>query len=285
MILLVGATGRTGSLAAIALAKTGVQLRALVRNETKAASLRDLGVEVVIGDLSDQNDVQMALEGVTKTLLITPNNEHQLGLERSFLDNAQEAGVNHIAYLSSTESVPENQRAIPQIHVEVEKQLRDSNMRWTMIRPNFFMQNLFMFAPSIKKEGSFLFPAEDGKTAMADLRDVAAIIAQVLTTEGHENQSYDITGPELLTFHDVANQLTEVLGEKIQYRSQTLEKYRAYLSGFLRSEWHLNAVCELMEEVGQGGLDYTTDTIRKILGRDPISLGQFLRDHIAVFEG
>jgi len=285
MILIIGATGRTGSLAAKALAKTGVQLRALVRNETKAASLRDLGIEVVIGDLSDQHDVQMALEGAKKTLLITPNNEQQLSLERSFLDNAQEAGVDHIAYLSSTESVPENHRAIPQVHVEIENQLRKSNMQWTMIRPNFFMQNLFMFAPSIKKDGSFVFPAEDGKTAMADLRDVASVISVVLTTGGHENKSYDITGPELLTFYDVANQLTEALGKKIHYRSQSLEKYRAYLSGFLRSDWHLNAVCELMEEVGQGGLDYTTDTVRTVLGRDSTSLGQFLRDHISVFEG
>ena len=119
---------------------------------------------------------------------------------------------------------------------------------------------------------------------MSDARDVGAVIGEVMTGDGHEGQSYELTGPELLTFADVADRFSEVLGKKIEYVNQPMEEYRKVLVQFLPDEWHLNAVCALFAEIAEGGLDYTTDTVRELLGREPVSLKQFIQDHLAIFQ-
>ena len=96
MILLTGATGKTGSAAANALIAQGVPPRALVRNEQKAAFLKEAGVELVIGDIGDARSLDRALAGVERAVLIFPNSDRQLGQEKTFVDRAEKAGVRHI---------------------------------------------------------------------------------------------------------------------------------------------------------------------------------------------
>jgi uncharacterized protein YbjT (DUF2867 family) len=151
-----------------------------------------------------------------------------------------------------------------------------------MVKPNFFMQNLLASAATIKAQRKFFLPMGNGTTGMADIRDIGAVCAEVLTGKGHAGQSYEITGPEVLTFYDVANRFSEVLGEKVEYVAMPMEQFRERMSKILEP-WHLNAVCELFREIAEIGLDHTTDTFRKLLGRDPISVRQFIGDHVALF--
>jgi uncharacterized protein YbjT (DUF2867 family) len=153
-----------------------------------------------------------------------------------------------------------------------------------MVKPNFFMQNLLANAVTIKSMHKFFMPMADGTTAMSDTRDIGAVIAEVLTGEGHEGKNYEITGPELLSFHDVADRFSEVLGVKIEYVNQPPEAFREQLGKFISSKWHLDAVCQLFAEIAEGRLNYVTDTFRQLMGRDPISLRQFITDHKAVFQ-
>lgn len=284
MILLTGATGKTGGAAAKALAAKGVKARALVRNEEKAKGLKDLGIELVVGDVSDNAALDKAFAGVTKALLILPNSRKQLELEKNFVDQAKKAGVKHIVKVSSMESVPGATGAIPATHVASETYIRASGLAWTMVRPNFFMQNLLGNGRTIKDMGKFFLPCGDGQTGMSDTRDIGAVIAEVLAGADHEGQSYDVTGPQVLTFAQAAEIFSEVLGKKVEYVNQPMAEYRAMLGKFITDEWHLNAVCELFAEIAEGGLDTTTDTVKKLLGREPVSLAQFIRDHIAVFQ-
>jgi uncharacterized protein YbjT (DUF2867 family) len=117
---------------------------------------------------------------------------------------------------------------------------------------------------------------------MADIRDIGAVCAGVLTGKDHAGQSYEITGPAVLTFHEVADRFTEVLGEKVEYVAMPMEQFRERMSKILEP-WHLNAVCELFREIAEVGLDHTTGTFRKLIGRDPIPVTQFIRDHVALF--
>ncbi|MDX2142113.1 MAG: SDR family oxidoreductase [Rhodospirillaceae bacterium] len=285
MILLNGITGKTGSVAARALVGKGLRLRAIVRNEEKAKAFKDAGIELIVGDAGDDATLTKAMTGVAKALLIMPNNEKQAALEEHFVDKAKAAGVKHIVKMSSMEAVPGAKAAIPATHVRVEAYIRASGLAWTMIRPNFFMQNLLGNARTIKEQGTFSLPCGQGKTGMSDTRDVGAVIAAVLAGQGHEGQSYELTGPELLSFADVAQRFSEVLGKTVTYIDQPMAEYRAYLGKFLTNAWHHNAVCELFGEIAEGGLNKTTDTIERILGRKPTSLKQFIVDHIAVFKG
>ena len=86
-----------------------------------------------------------------------------------------------------------------------------------MVKPNFYMQNLLGSATTIKEQDKIFLPMGEGKTGMIDTRDVGKVIAKVLSEEGHSSMNYEITGPEILSFHDVAEKFSNVLGRKIDY--------------------------------------------------------------------
>lgn len=283
MILLTGVTGKTGGETAKQLLQKGAKLRALVRDEAKAASLKAAGVELVVGDVGDADTVKRALKGVSKAFLTLPNGETQLANEKQFTDLAVAAGVTHLVKMSSMEAVAHAESPIPKAHWAVEEYIRSADIGWTMVKPNFFMQNLLGSATSIKGQRRFSLPMGNGTTGMADIRDIGAVCAEVLTGKGHSSKSYEITGPEVLTFHDVAERFSEVLGAKVEYVPMAMDQFRVRMTSILEP-WHLNAVCELFREIAEVGLDSTTDTFRKLIGRDPISVRQFIRDHIALFK-
>lgn len=282
MILLTGVTGKTGGETARQLLAKGATLRAIVRNEAKAADLKAAGVELVVGDVADAETVRRALKGVEKAFLTLPNGRNQEVQEKQFADLAVAAGVQHLVKMSSMEAVAHAETPIPKAHWAVEEYIRASGIGWTMVKPNFFMQNLLSSAAGIKANRKFSLPMGNGTTGMADIRDIAAVCAEVLTGKGHAGKSYEITGPEVLTFHDVADRFTAVLGEKVEYVPMPTDQFRERMKNVLEP-WHLNAVCELFREIAEIGLDHTTDTFRQLMGREPRSVTQFIQDHVALF--
>ncbi len=282
MIFMTGATGKIGGETAKRLVEKGASLRALVRDEAKAADLKAAGVELVVGDIADAGTVKQGMEGAEKAFLLLPNGEHQEANEKQFTDLAVAAGVKHLVKISSMEAVADAKTPIPRAHWAAEEYIRASGLDWTMVKPNFFMQNLLASAGTIKEMRKFFLPMGDGTTGMADGRDIGAVCAEVLTGEGHAGQSYEITGPEVLSFYDVADRFSAVLGEKVEYVPLPMEQFREKLSGIL-VPWHLDAVCALFQEIAEIGLDHTTDTFKELIGRDPISLRRFIEDHVAIF--
>ncbi|MCC7329574.1 MAG: SDR family oxidoreductase [Gammaproteobacteria bacterium] len=284
MILLTGATGKTGSETAKALAARGVKARALVRNAGKAAALQAAGMELVVGDVTDADCVRKALAGVSKLLLLLPNSEQQLAQEKQVVDLARAAGVRHIVKMSSMEAVPGASAPIRQIHWESEQYLRASGLAWTMIRPDFFMDNFLGSAGTIREKKLFALPLGESRSAMIDARDIGAVTAEALAGQGHEGKSHDITGPELLSCHQVAECLSGVLGTTITYVAADPQAYLGILRRVLPNEWHANAVSALFREIAEGVVpSRVTDTVRKVTGRGPFTLAQFLREHIAAF--
>jgi uncharacterized protein YbjT (DUF2867 family) len=284
MILLTGATGKTGGEVARQLAAAGVPFRALIRNPDKAEALKALGAELVVGDLADQAFLPRALSGIEKAFLVMPNDEQQLILENQFTDAAAAAGVQHLVYLSSLESVPESKNPITQNHVAAQNHIRESGMTWTIVRPTFFNQNFETYAPRIREAKQIVMPVGNGTISSTDLRDVGEIIREVLTKPGHENKSYDLTGPELLTFTEIAEKFSKILGTHVEFIDQPLEEFGELLRTIGLSEWRVDAVCKELEAIGAGVVDHTTDTIEELLGRPPISLEQYITDHLDQFQ-
>ena len=283
MIFLTGVTGKIGGETARELIAKGARLRALVRDEAKAADLKAAGVELVVGDMADPEAVKTGMEGAEKAFLLLPNGEQQEANEKQFTDLAVATGIKQLVKMSSMEAVADAKTPIPQAHWAVEEYIRASGLNWTMVKPNFFMQNLLASAPTIKAQRKFFLPMGEGTTGMADARDIGAVCAEVLTGEGHAGQSYEITGPEVLSFYDVADRFSEVLGEKVEYVPLPMEQFREKMTGILVA-WHLNAVCQLFQEIAEIGLDHTTNTFKQLIGRDPISVRQFIEDHLPAFK-
>ena len=283
MLLLTGVTGKTGGASAQALLKKGVPLRAIVRNAEKAAALKAAGVELVIGDVTDKAVLEKAMVGVSKALMVCPNGEKQLDIEKQFVDVAKKAGVKHIVKMSSMESTPDAKVPIAKIHWASEQYLRQSGLEWTMMKPNFFMQNFLGSAGTIKEQGKFFLPMGQGKTVMIDTRDIGACVAAVMTGTGHAGQAYELSGPEKLSFADAAARMSTALGRTITYVPVPMDSYRQTLARFLTNEWHLNAVCALFQEIADGQPLHMTETVKNLTGKAPTSLEQFIRDHQAVF--
>ena len=124
---------------------------------------------------------------------------------------------------------------------------------------------------------------KDLAALMTDSRDVGAFIAHVFTTPGHDNKSYDVSSPDLLSFHQVAEIFTRELGRPVQYVPQDPVAYKAFLGKFITSQWHLDAVCDIFAEISRGYMAQTTNTFREVTGREPVGLAQFIREFASAF--
>jgi len=282
MILLTGASGRVGRAAASALLNAGVPFRVLVRDPAKL-TVTDPRVEVVTGDLGDPQSVLRALEGIERALVVMGNHPDQAELERRFATSAQEAGVAHLVKISSMEASAEASAVLPRNHYETEQHIVATGVDWTFLRPNFYMQNMLMYAEAIKSTGSFALPLAAAVTAMVDTQDVGDVAAAVLSGDGHAGQIYELTGPDLMTFHEVARRLGGVVDQSVCYREQTPEEFRATLERFISSRWQLDAVCELFAEIAAGSLAYRTEAVSDLLGRPPTTIESFAQRFSAVF--
>ncbi len=285
MILVTGATGKTGGAVANELAAHNIPFRVLVRNADKATALKDLGAEISVGDMADKTAVSDALKGVDKAVLVMANGEDQLTIEKQFTDCAVAAGVKHLVKLSSMESNPGTTKPIPAMHVASEEHIRASGMNWTMIRPTFFTQNFLSAARTIKASDEIGLALGNAVVAPTDVRDVAEVIRLVLTDDAHLNKSYDLTGPEALSLAQAAEKFSSVLGRKIRYVPVPVEDFRKVLTQVGLPEWRVNAVCDEFRLLGERASMHTTDSIQQILGRAPTSVEQFVKDHIEVFQG
>ena len=282
MILLTGATGRVGSAAAKALARANIPFRALVRDPDKVAFDPD-AAEIVQGDLNDPGVVEQALQGVSRALIVMGNHPDQAKLERQFASLAADAGVSHLVKVSSMEAAPDATATLPKNHYDTEQHIASLGVDWTFLRPNYYMQNMLMYAGSIARTNSFALPLGTAKTAMIDSRDVGEVAAVVLTGEGHAGQAYRLTGPAIMDFHEVAARMGTVLERPVSYVAQSPEAFREVLGQFIQSVWQLDAVCELFAEIAAGSLEEQHSTTADLLGRPAVDLETFTRQFAGAF--
>ena len=284
MILLTGATGKTGSATAKALNERGIKFRALIRNEEKREGIESLGGEVIIGSIENKEAVDQSMVDIETALILLPNSENQLSLEKQLVDSAKQAGANRIVKMSSIEATPDATSPIPRLHLESEEYIKQSGLNWTMVKPNFYMQNLLASAATIKDQGKIFLPMGEGKTGMIDTTDVGKVLAKVLSEDGHESMNHEITGPEILSFFEVAEIFTQGLGKQVDYIDVPLAAYKETLGQFLTNQWHLDAVIDLFKGIADGGIEEKTDTYSNLMGESPKSLSQFVSENSFIFK-
>ncbi len=284
MILLTGATGKTGSATAKALNEKGITFRALIRNEEKRGDIESLGGEVVIGSIENKEAVDQSMVDVETALILLPNSENQLSLEKQLVDSAKQAGAKRVVKMSSIEATPDATSPIPKLHLESEEYIKQSGLNWTMIKPNFYMQNLLASAGTIKDQGKIFLPMGEGKTGMIDTTDVGKVLAKVLSEDGHESMNHEITGPEILSFYEVAEIFSQGLDKQVDYVDVPLAAYKETLGQFLTNQWHLDAVIDLFKGIADGGIEEKTDTYSELMGESPKSLSEFISENSFIFK-
>ena len=286
-ILVTGATGNVGSLLIPNLINLGADVRALVRDESKAQGLKDAGVEVVVGDLEKPDTLDAAFRGVRKVFLITPPNPNQIIQAKNGIQAAKRSGSPHIVRLSAG-AVREMPGALPRIsgqHAEIDDELRTSGVPYTILKPHFFMQNTMMAAQTVASDGVVYMPFKDGNLGMIDVRDIVDVAVKVLTNDGHEDEAYTLTGPASISFHDVAAALAKALGKEVNYVDVPLEAGRQGMIGMGLPEWVADAFGEYFTAFSEGYGDFTTDEVRLLTGNPARPFEAFARDFAPVFGG
>lgn len=282
MILVIGGRSKIGSALIGELVTRGEAVRALTRSGEQAGTL-PAGVEAVTGDLADTDSLRAAADGAERMFLLCGPTEQEVELNRNAIDAAREAGITLLVRSSILGADAGSQATFARDHGMCDAYLADSGVAHAVVRPNLFAQNVpETTVPSIGSDGNFYANAGDARISMVDTRDIAAVAATILTTPGHEGQTYELTGPEALSYDDVAAKLSQVQGRKVTYVDTPDDVVRQALRGFGLPEWLVGALIDLYQDYRRSGTDgyaaQVTDTIERLTGSPPRTLDQLLSD-------
>ena len=280
--LITGATGKISGLVIKALREQGPSVRALVRDVTKAAALSDHGVQLSPGDFDQPETLVRALDGVTSVFLLTPPHPDDSGMVERFLDVALKIPtpprIVRLSAIKATEGGPtESTRG----HGRADRAILESGLPYAILRPSYFMQNLFGSVDTIMASGTLVPPTGDGRIGFIDARDIADVAAAVLLDRSWDYGIYDLTGPASVTFHDVARDLGTALGRELTYVPVTPGQARdkALQSGW--GEWTAGIMADYTVAYGKGWGDFTTSFVQKITGHQARSVAQFAHEIFA----
>jgi uncharacterized protein YbjT (DUF2867 family) len=277
MILVTGATGKVGSEAVRLLGAQHHPTRALVRDATRAPYA---DVEIVTGDFDRPDTIDAAMRGVETVLLVSPAVPAQ---EIAVIDSAVRQGVRDIVKITSKASAdsPVDRR---RGQAQIETHLEATGLSYTLLRANAYMQNLLALAPMIKQTGGFLMSAGDGQVGIIDARDVAATAAAVATTpSAHAGRTYWLTGPDLITYTDVAKELTDTLGYTVEYHRTSPAEHRTAMIRAGVPETVATSNAQAFGLIAEGDAAWLSQDVESVTGIAPRTLRTFIADHVAAF--
>ncbi len=278
-VLVTGATGNTGSLIVSQLRNRGVAVRALVREPSRGAGLEQQGIEVVVGNLDDRASLAQAVAGVDKIYLATWNGPTAEQHRKNVVDAAKQAGRPHVVVGGA---LGPKSRITNQIDA-ANTYLKESGLTWTILQPTFFMQNL-MAAKATIAQGQLYWDLGDGRLPTIDIRDIADCAAAVLTSSDHVGKTYDLTGPDAISFHDIAAIFSKELGHEVRYIAVPTQAAKEFLMSLGYSEWIADGFGELMAGFAQNwAADKTTNDIAQLSGHPARSFAEFVRDFRGYF--
>src|SRR5919198_6128550 len=217
MVLVIGATGTVGAEVTRQLIAAGQRPRALVRDPRSARERLGGAAELIVGDLDRPETLDRALDGAGRVFLLTVPGERQLQRERAVIDAARRAGPQQVVRLSRAGADERSPLRIARLHWQAERQLQRSGLASTILRPPMFMQNLRFMV----RDGAISSAMGDGRVAMVDVRDVAAVAVAALTRDGHAGRTYIVTGPRAVGLADAAGLLSRQLGGGIPHPRPT----------------------------------------------------------------
>jgi uncharacterized protein YbjT (DUF2867 family) len=283
--LVIGATGNTGSGVATSLLSQGLPVRALVRNPDKAEDLKQAGAEVVIGDLDDPNTLGDALfDGVGRAYFCAFNGPDALPQWINFREAVAKSGAKPRIVRLSAFGSPES-RIVSEL-IKAEEDLKATDLRWTILQPTWFMQNLMMAAQTVKEQGAIYWDWADGKVGMIDVRDIVDCAVAAITADGDEfeGQSFRLTGPESIGMAEVAAALSNALGKEVGYVPVPHEAAKESMLGMGFPEWIVDGYVELNRGFENGYADEKTDNVEKLSGHPPGDIQTFANDFKQAFE-
>ncbi len=276
MILVTGASGKTGRAVIAALAARGERVRALVHRAEAAESVLAAGAsEVVVGDMLAADDLCTACRGVAAVYHICPNmHTGEVPMAEALLAAMAQAGVGRLVYHSvlhpQVEAMPHHWRKM-----RVEELLFTQDVPWTILQPAAYMQNVFAYWGAIVEEGVYRVPyAVTARLGMVDMEDVAAAAAAVLLDGGHEYAIYELAGREILDQVQVAAVLTQEIGRPVRAEAIDRDQWAESARRTGQNAEAVETLRQMFEYYERYGFYGNPTVLKALLGREPSTFAQ-----------
>ncbi|MCM9081136.1 NAD(P)H-binding protein [Streptomyces spororaveus] len=262
-VLVLGSTGKTGSRVAAQLRQRGHEVRGASRKGP------------VTFDWNDENTWEQVLEGAGAAYLVDSQLPGAAESMRSFGKLAVACGVERLVLLSARDwVVPQGEEKLP-----CERAVRESGARWTILKPSWFFQN-FSEDPFIAGQvqgGEIVMSAGGGVEPFIDADDIAEVAVAALTEEGHGGQSYELSGPRLLSLDDVADEIARATGRAIAYRPLPPDEFTAHAVRQGVPEEFAGLLNMLYGWIAENRFATVADGVQRVLGREPRDFGDYAR--------
>lgn len=271
-ILVTGATGTIGRLVVKHLQRLNAAYLAGTRKPE--------GENDVYFDFNDPSSFEKATEGVDKVFVLGP--PLVLGLDAiitPFLDFLKGKGIKRIVYFSAYQA--DKMKGLD-FHPKLEQKVKDDGFDYTILRPTFFAQNFKNYeGDNIAQRDIIFMPAGDGKASFIDADNIAEVAALALTQDGHNGKAYELTGPETLSYNDVAALLTEITGRTISYPKPGNEEFKSVLVSSGAPEFIADYLINVYGTIAAGNADSVTDDYKRITGKEPTPIRKVLEQDFA----
>ncbi|TAL31183.1 MAG: SDR family oxidoreductase [Alphaproteobacteria bacterium] len=276
-LLVTGASGQLGRrVVELLLEKGATSIIAATRDPEKLSPLARKGAIARKADFDDPASLEKAFHGADRLLLISTDAiGRRVGQHKNAIDAAKKAGVKHIVYTSLIN--PENSPAVfaPE-HIVTEKMLKDSGIGHTILRNNIYTDMLLMKLPHVISSGTLGALAGNGGVGYVTREDCARAAAAALSASGNESLTYEITGPAVVTYTDLAAIASAIGGKPVAYVAVAPEILRKAFSPA-----YAELLVSLEYTIAQGKLAVSTNDVKKLTGRDPQAAADFLAQHRA----
>ena len=278
MICVTGASGTLSSEVIRQLESSKAPFRGAYFSNKQAEAARERGIEAVIIDYNRPEMLRSAFQGCDKLFLLGPNVLNQTQFELNAVEAAQAVGVRHVVK-QSVMGAAEEVYSLAKIHRPIEKAIESSGLAWTFLRPNSFMQNIVTYmGETIKAEAAFYSASGDAKISHVDTRDIAAVAVKALTEPIHAGKDYTLTGPEALTYDELANDLSKVLGRPISHISLPPSDLKQGMLAEGMPGEIADRMLDLERYFREDKASRITNDIKQATGRDPRRFSQYAHD-------
>lgn len=273
-ILVTGATGNVGKSLLEYLVAQKAPVVAGTRNSNPNSTAN---IEYVEFDLKRPETYHKALLGVERVFLVRPPAIAKVNRDiKPFIQECVRKKIKHVVFLSLM-GIEKN--PVPPHH-KIERLIRQTGIPYTFMRPSFFMQNLSTtHCLDIREDDDIFVPAGKARVSFVDTRDIGEACGIALTTHDHYNKAYTLTGPEAITYEEVAQVFSGVLQRPIAYSNPSPFHFRKVMLARGIPKNFVNVMVALYVTTRMGMAKTVTPDLASLLGRRPRSIVEYVEDH------
>jgi NAD(P)H dehydrogenase (quinone) len=282
-IVITGATGQLGRLVISDLLAAGVpagDLTAVARTKEKAADLAEQGLQVLVADYDHPETFEGAFNPEDRVLLVSGSDvgrrapQHQV-----VIDAAAAAGVAQLAY-TGVLGGPEADFLLASDHKATEQLILDSGLPYTFLRNGWYTEapGVLGDLTGIVERGVVVNGVQaDARLASAARADYAAAAAVVLSTEGHLNKAYELSGDDAWSYPEFAAEVTRQSGQPVEHKTLNPQESKAFLVSVGLPEMFADILADVDVAINRGSLAVRTGDLSRLIGRPTTPLADSIK--------